>query len=209
MRRAQITGAVLIAVMALGGTAAGTASASPKTLELTEGATGKALPPGEFVELHSSDDSLKYTGPEIGTYGCFGGFEDINGELRTNSAKTDELVLYDAFGNLNEEDVAACNYPQKVTGFPWTLRLAAKGTAKVSGVLDAYEVVGGSPYCPQEAKKILATPTFGAVTLEISATFTKNIGTERCTLGDTVDLGVMEARVETPSGYKPLYAYVR
>lgn len=208
MRRITLIGMAVLAALAISAAAASGASAST-TLELTDGPTGPALQPGHYIQLYSGNDSLKYTYGGITPYGCFGGYEGIYGELLNNNARADKIRLNGDFGNLNEEDIAACNYPQHIAGFPWPwiLTLSANGTAKVTGALEAYEVVGGTPYCPQEGTKIKAKATLGHVTLDISTKFDVNLG-HNCSLGYRLDLGVMEAygdELHNP----PIFDYVR
>ncbi len=189
----QIMGLALLAALAMSAMAAGTASAAPKTLELTEGPGGPAVSPGEFVEFYSGDDSYEWTYPGITPFGCFGGYEGLYGELLNNGGKADDIRIEGDFGNLNEEDTSACNYPQEVTGFPWTVVLRPIGGAKVKGKLEAYEVVSGENYCPQQGKKIVAQQTLKRLTLAISSTMTKDLVGKGCSLGYTVHTGVMEA----------------
>ena len=92
--------------------------------------------------------------PGITPFGCYGGYEGIYGHLAANNKAHDKIVIEGDYGNLNQEDVGACNYPQEVAGFPWTISLSAYNLAKAKGRVVAYEVVAGSPWCPQEGKKL-------------------------------------------------------
>ncbi len=187
MRIKLLIGLTAAAVFAF----AGVASASTKLL-LTEGPDGPALTSGQYVEFFSALDAYEWTYQGITPFGCYGGYEGIYGHLVANNKAHDKIVIEGDYGNLNQEDVGACNYPQEVAGFPWTISLSPYNVAKAKGHVVAYEVVGGSPYCPQEGKKLVVASarTEELVSIALQSTMTKNLGDD-CSLHYTDHTGTM------------------
>ncbi len=130
MRRIEILGFILAAVLAVAAVGAASASASPKLLSLYFPEGGLRAPDGEALELRPS--AAHYHAIER-EGSCTYSLGDVyEGTLTANAQKTDTLLLESDRGGRCDNEQRRYAITAVPTGLPWTLSLGANGKATLT-----------------------------------------------------------------------------
>jgi hypothetical protein len=122
MRRFALIGLTIGALATTSALAASSATAKVLVLSNSSGVLDEGQP-----VLVSMVGDLRYYWPDMDSELNCEGSKGIEGELITNSAKTDEIVFYNAFGQL--AGGAGCEGGTKINafGFRWLMKLTTAG----------------------------------------------------------------------------------
>ncbi len=191
MRRTILAASILAATLALGALSAAAASTAPKILALRD--HNGLVQAGEIVRLSSSENVRFFFPDNNSELNCSGPSKGMEGELETNSATTDDLDIFEASGQLANEQ--ACEGGERVQafGFPWLVAIGRSGKVSITGS----SVVGfeiGPPQFPEgvcsySTKKLKGVATLnGALFVELSGTLTHK-GKDGCTKRVTISSG--------------------
>lgn len=169
--RVRMLGIALVAVLAIGGVAAGAASALPTTLTFDEQSGHIPLSPGEGIRMVTETPVVIEAGET--TVECQDKAEDsaFFGSVVSNGEKTDAFAI--ASGGFMPEEFCDGTGPLGggevvALGFPWNLSVNLKGKVKLTGSpkLGIEVQFAGGAKCVYEKGTIRGalspTPIFGS-----------------------------------------------